>query len=325
MEYSAAYVREHLPSEDPPLEHVPGEVQDEIGRWLNYRKDDDAELTARATRWTYAVFSELAMGRFRFDRLLFRHWPGEFFPLGGMLSRDFNGVSFGLFDAMTEKPGLGIIIDVPQWPGPNFEIVDTVKFPRLNSQKFPLAIRQSEVDLHLSHLFNATSACWAQCKQNSAVWGVLTAGHAVSGSRAGRSVAMAAGGAGTLVRSNYQPVDAAFVKAAAPISLSPLPVLSFPALSMPATIHCQSGGKAKTIVEVTNNCGVLHTKALGICIYLDQPENPGDSGALVTVSNGEAVGIYKGKLQLPGVPAGVRGVAQNFEQAIYALDVNPYQ
>jgi hypothetical protein len=324
MEYSAVYVREHLPSKDPPLELVSGEVQDEIRRWSEYRKDDDGELTARATRWTYAVFSELGMGRFRFDSLFYRGWPDEFWPIVGMRFRDLSGASFGLFDAKTEKPGLGIIIDVPQWPGPNFLIVDTVTFPRLNHQKFPVAIRQSEVDLHLSHLLNATSACWAQCKQNSAVWGVLTAGHAVSGSRTGRTVAMAAGPGGTLVRSNYQPVDAAFVKAVPPSSLSPLPVLSFPALSMPATIHCQSGGKAKTIVEVTNNCGVLHTKALGICIYLDQPESPGDSGALVTVSNGDAVGIYKGKMQVPGAPAGVRGVAQNFEQAIYALDVDPY-
>jgi len=33
---------------------------------------------------------------------------------------------------------------------------------------------------------------------------------------------------------------------------------------------------------------------------------------------------FKGSLHVPGSPAGVRGMAQNFEQAIYALRVTPY-
>ena len=154
---------------------------------------------------------------------------------------------------------------------------------------------------------------------------MITAGHAISGNRAGRNVPMATGGAGTLVRSYYQPVDAAFVQVSSPPNApSPLSVLAFPALSMPATIHCQSGNLSRTIVEVTNNCGVSHTRALGILTYLDRPASPGDSGALVTVLGGDAVGIYKGSMQVPQAPTGVRGLAQNFEQAIYALDVIPY-
>jgi hypothetical protein len=323
MEYSATYVREYLPREDPPFEQVPGEVHDEIARWQEVVRDDDG-LTARATRWTYAVFSELGLGRFALDRPFFQHWPDEYPPLGALVGRDLENISFGLFDQKAEADGLGIIIDVPQRPGPSFQVVDYTTFPRLNNRRFPVAIRQSEIDLHASHLSNATSACWAQCQLNPAVWGVLTAGHAISGNHPGRSVPMASGSSWTLERSYYQPVDAAFVKGTPPASRSPLGVLAFPALSMAATVHCQSGAKAKTIVEVTNNCGVLHTVSVGILVYLDTPETAGDSGALVTVGNGDAVGIYKGGMQVPGPPPGVRGLAQNFEQAIYALDVDPY-
>lgn len=324
MEYSAAYMREYLPREDPPFERVSGEVHDEIARWQKIVKDDDDGLTARATRWTYAVFSELALGRFVLEWSFLQYLPDRYSLLGRFWERHFENASFGLFDQKAEGAGLGIIINVPRGPGPSFQVVDLATFPRLNNQRFPIAIRQSEIDLHVSHLLNATSACWAQCQFNPAVWGVLTAGHAISGNHSGRSVAMASGHNWTLERSFYQPIDAAFVKGTPPTSPSPLGVLAFPAPSMAATVHCQSGAKAKTIVEVTNNCGVLHTMSVGILVYLDIPETAGDSGALVTVASGDAVGIYKGCMQVPGPPPGVRGLAQNFEQAIYALDVDPY-
>ncbi len=326
MDYSIDYVREHLPREDPPSEQVPRDVVNEIARWRDtFLKDDgDRELTARATRWTYAVFEELRLKRFKFDVPRFRYWPDEFWPFPGMLTENLAEVSFGLFDKVSEATGLGIIIDVPNWPGGSFVIVGYLVFPRLNNQKFPLAIRQSDVDLHVAHPYGATSACWAQCNQNSSVWGVLTAGHAVS-TRPGGSVPMAVGSAASVARTYYQPVDAAFVKTAAPPGApAQLGVMSFPALSMPATVHCQRGGMARTVVEVTSNCGVTHTRRIGMRIYLDQPENAGDSGALVTVAGGDAIGIYTGSLNVPGAPSGVRGHAQNFEQAVYALDVTPY-
>lgn len=89
---------------------------------------------------------------------------------------------------------------------------------------------------------------------------------------------MAAGGTGSLVRSGYQPIDAAFIELeGAPSAPSLLSVLYFPSLSMPATIHCQSGSVTRTIVEVTSNCGVVHTRSVGMLVYFDKPESPGDS------------------------------------------------
>lgn len=301
MEYSDNYLREQLPREEPPLELVPGDVVDEIRRWSEYLQDE-SELVGRATRWTYAVFSELGLGRFTLDRPFSRRWPEDFWYDGDLPLRGTERLSFGLFDAETERPGLGIIVDVPQWPGPAFAIVDYASFPRLGEARFPVAIRQSEVDLHLSHPTGATSACWAQCK-TTALWGILTAGHAINGNRAGRAVPMAAGGSGTLIRSFFQPVDAAFVLVPLPTHKpSPLPTLGFPAMGMPVSIDCQSGTVSRTIVEVMNNCGVLQTRAMGILIYLDTPASAGDSGALVRIASGEAVGICKGGHECAAVP-----------------------
>lgn len=326
MRYSMGYVRQHLPLEDPPANLVPRDVVNEISTWNDsfLGREWDRELTARATRWTYAIFQELQLGRFVLVNNSFPFWHGQLWSLLAIMQQDNDRVSFGLFDKKSEASGLGIIVDVPKWAGPSFVIADYIQFPRLNDQKFPLAIRQSDIDLHIAHPHGATSACWARCNQNNNIWGVLTAGHAVS-TRPGTPVQMAAGAGASVARTYYQPVDAAFVMTAAPASAPvQLSVLSFPALSMPATVHCQGGNSARTVVEVTSNCGVTHTRKIGMRIYLDMPENQGDSGALVTVASGEAIGIYTGRLNVPGAPSGVRGHAQNFEQAVYALDVTPY-
>lgn len=331
MRYTDDYLREFLPVKDPPDGSVPGEVLDEVVSWLDRsfsiqdRERSDRELVARATRWTYAVFSELGLRRFRFDRFDPRHWVNEFWRDGGILSWGYQPASFGLFDEEVGHRGLGIIVDVPMWPGPPFLIVDYVTFPGLNNTRFPLAIRQSQVELHMKHPQGATTACWAQCNR-SQQWGFLTAGHAVSGNRPGRPVPLAGGGSGSLVRSYYQPVDAAFVVGASP---SPMPrqlrALSFPAVGLALDVICQSGTLRRSVVQVNNNMGVLHTRSIGIYVYLDHPASPGDSGSLVQTTTGDAVAIYSGQMAVPGPPAGLCGLAQNFEQAVFALDVTPYR
>ena len=318
MEYSDAYLREYLPRENPPLEQVSRDVLDEIERGGDLL-GKDRELVSRAIRWTYAIFSELGLGRYRSDGF-FRGipwWP----PAGaGLVSQ----VSVGLFDQESEEPGLGLIINVPQWDGPTFEVVDEITFPRLNKAGFKLAIRQAEVDLHLGHPKGATSACWAQCKTTSQ-WGVLTAGHAIGGNQPGRAVPMALGNVASLGRCYFQPVDAAFVLTLAPTHKpAPLPVLRFAAMGMPVKIDCQSGQLSRTVVEVQSNCGVLNTRQVGVSLYLDQPASPGDSGALIRGANGDAVGLYRGAMNVPSATTGTRGLAQNFEQAILALDILPY-
>jgi hypothetical protein len=136
---------------------------------------------------------------------------------------------------------------------------------------------------------------------------------------------MASGNTASLGRSYFQPVDAAFVLTPAPGQKpTPLPVLSFASMGLPVIVDCQSGSVSRTVVDVQNNCGVVNTRELGVTLCLDQPVSMGDSGALIRVANGDAVGIYRGSMKAPSAPTGSRGLAQNFEQAILALDVLPY-
>lgn len=313
MDYSNAYLNEFLPRENPPEDSVPGDVEDEIYAWTERAEFPDKDLVARSTRWTYAMFSALGEGQIRRSN-------GIFAPLGTRLMT--RTASIGLYDP-AEHPGFGLVINVPPWDGPVFDIIDTITFPRLG-HTFPLAIRQSAVELHAPHHpANATSACWAQCNRTQD-WGVLTAGHAISGNRPGRHVPLAGGSSGTLRRSYYQPIDAAFVATGAPpFAPTLLPTLSFPASGLPVTIACQSGSQPRTVVSVSDSLGVVQTREFAVLLHLDQPASPGDSGALVRLQTGEAVGIYKGALHSPKASSPF-GLAQNFEQAVFALDVNPY-
>lgn len=324
MEYSDSYLREYLPSENPPMELVPGDVIDEVARWWDESLGDDRELIARSTFWTYAIFSELGLGRYRSEYFDPRFWRGiPWLPPAGA-GFDLRKVFFGLFDKEQEEAGIGFTIDVPQWDGPEFNIIDMLSFPRLGGVTFPFAIRQAEIEHHVAHPLRATSACWAQCK-TTALWGVLTAGHAVNGNRPGRAVSMASGNTALLGRSYFQPVDAAFVLTPKPShNPTPLSALSFASMGLPVIVECQSGPASRTVVDVQNNCGVLNTREVGVTLHLDQPFSNGDSGALIRVANGDAVGLYRGSMKVLNAPTGFRGLAQNFEQAILALDVLPY-
>jgi len=323
MEYSDAYLREYLPRENPPMELVPGDVIDEVKRWSDFI-GEDRELIARSTFWTYAIFSELGLGRYRSERFYDRFWRD--LPWFTPAATDFNmsRVSFGLFDRDREEAGIGLTIDVPQHSGAEFAIIDRLSFPLLGGATFPFAVRQSEIEHHVAHPSGATSACWAKCRTTS-LWGILTAGHAVNGNRPGRAVPMASGNTASLARSYFQPVDAAFVLTPAPIHKpTPLPFLSFASMGLPVIVNCQSGPIYRTVVDVQNNCGVVNTREIGITLCLDQPVAKGDSGALIYVASGDAVGLYRGSMKVPSAPTGSRGLAQNFEQAILALDVLPY-
>lgn len=127
MEHSDAYLREYLPRENPPMELVPGDVIDEVERWSDFIGEDRG-LIARSTFWTYAIFSELGLGRYRSEGFYGRFWRDSlrFTPA----REDFNmkRISFGLFDKGREEAGIGFTINVPQWDGPEFEIIGRLSF-----------------------------------------------------------------------------------------------------------------------------------------------------------------------------------------------------
>lgn len=322
MEYSDNYLREYLPRFNPPIELVPRAVVREVERRSDYMVESP-ELIARSTFWTYALFSEISLRQYRSRNPMYRQrmlpwhlstWPG----------RSTEQLSFGLFDMSREEAGIGFILDVPPWDGPEFMIIDRLSFPRLGGVTFPLALRQTQIEHHLDHPQGATSACWAQCR-TTWCWGVLTAGHAIEGSSPGWGVVMESGNTASLGRSYSQPIDAAFiVTPAPPYAPAQLPVASFAAMGMKVVVELQTGATERTVVDVNTNCGVVNTREIGLIFCLDEPECPGDSGALIRLLSGEAIGIYRGALVVPGAPSGHRGFAQNFEQAIFALNVIPY-
>ncbi|MBS0520291.1 MAG: hypothetical protein JSR90_16465 [Proteobacteria bacterium] len=312
MDYSDGYLRSVLPPEDPPRQFVPPAVEAEIASWIEGRSYEDAALVARSTRWTYALFQELQLGQavtdgpFRFGS---HHWAE---------------LTIGLYDRQTEKEGFGLALPVTPSARPAFEPVGEVAFPRLG-RSFPLAFRQARIDEHAPpHPVGATAASWAQCNQTAA-WGLLTAGHAVATAQPGQGVPLASRHAGTLGRSAYPIVDAAFVTVTpGPAAPAAMNVLRFPAAGQHAVVERQAGPAQRTVVSAMNTLGNANTRAFRILFLTDTPCAPGDSGALVRTPQGAAMGIYTGSFANPTSPGGLAGLNQNFEQAVLALDVTAY-
>ena len=313
MQYSDSLLREFLPRHEPPKECIPPEVADQIARLRDEKATaQDPALLEHSTRWTYAIFNELARGDVRGLRLW---WPPDYWP----------HIAVGLFDPVSEKAGFGLVYHVIGPDGPDFDIIATLEFPRLKAA-FPLGRSHIRVELHQPpHPANATATAWAR-HNTSRIWGFITAGHAVAPRRPGMPVPLANGGTGQLLGHYHPPIDAAFVQSNPPGGhYQHLPMLSYPAAGQPVTVECQSGTQQRTIFRVMDALGVINTRYLGIYMFLDLPCQIGDSGALVITPAGEAVGIYCGSMPNTQTPTGIAGIAQHFEQATLALDIMAYR
>jgi hypothetical protein len=314
VEYADGYLREFLPRDDPPAAFVPPEVEEEIAAWRERARVEDGALLARCTRWTYAMFQELRLRQIQIE-----------LARGSIVWTGIDPrVAIGLFDPKEEEPGFGLCLLVPPSSLPLFHVMAVVAFPRLEA-RFVLGARQAVEEDHAPiHPRNATSAAWARCNRTS-LWGILTAGHAVGGRKAGRPVPLAGGGTGSLLRSFHPPIDAAFVHTAAP---SPLPSLlaiqQFPAAGHPVSVELQSGPVGRTVFRVMDSLGVVDTRSFPVLMFTDRPCAAGDSGALVRAATGEAVGLNLGDFKNPQTPGGVAGRVLNFEQATLALDVTAH-
>tara|TARA_R110002167_G_scaffold135138_1_gene321481 strand:- start:1279 stop:2256 length:978 start_codon:yes stop_codon:yes gene_type:complete len=320
VEYSDDYLREVLPEGNPPSELVPRELEVELSS-IRERSEGDWELIARSARWTHAMFSELGSGQFILSRFRFPYpWEEGFFSLTELVRQ----LAIGLFDPSLERKGFGLIATLPAWEGPSFHVVAEIKFPRLR-QIFPLVFRHALIEPHaLQHPHLGTSACWAQCR-TSRQWGILTSGHVVGGNGIGFSVPMASGQNGALIRSFYQPVDAAFVDIhSKPDQPTLLPYLRFPAAGQSVIIQTKAGALQRRIVAPMNASNVYHTREFAVLVQMDKPCEMYDSGALVSLPSGEAVGIYKGKCETEDTATPIVGLIQSMQQATYALNVDPF-
>ncbi|MBO9502546.1 hypothetical protein [Brevundimonas sp. A19_0] len=320
MNYSDDYLRRVLPEQEPPAEHVPPEVDEEIKGWIERDEIESKALIARSTRWTYAIANELRLNQVEVD---WRHYP--YWPFNDPLQLLRDPLAIGLFDPDTEDKGFGLVLHLP----PGTEVIRghaaEVRFPRLRTT-VPLRFREAIYeDHHPIHPALGTSAAWARC-DTTGLWGVMTAGHVVRTMGPGRTVPFENGAAGRLMRSCFPHVDCAFVLTDAPPQ--PPTLLStrrFAAAGHRVTVECKSGSQPRTVTEVETNMHMVSVRSYDIKVFLDEALSHGDSGALVKTTTNEAVGIYLGALATPAVPTGLAGRALNFEQALYALGVTAYR
>jgi hypothetical protein len=329
MEYSDDYLQSVMPADDPPTEAVPAAVMGELGRLDFYEEySPSGALVRRSTMWTYAVFEQRRLGNYvweQSDSDSYQHLRDDF---------DDPSLEFGLFDPKFEEPGYGLIFPMAAskvYPAP-FRI-GRIWFPNLK-QSFPVMARMMFTTLHApARPTNANSACWARDNAAPHSWGFITSGHAVSGVPLGGATPLAGGHAGILMASRHPPVDAAFVATAPPKRrmkthpLTPFSTINFPAAGLPVEIITNGGTQQRHAVDVTNSMGVFNSSYYGIQVFLDNPCVPGDSGSLVRTPLGEAVALYSGAQfgsTYRGQTNQTLGLAQHFEQAVYALGVSAW-
>lgn len=314
MFFSREYLREILPPTDPPTRYVPELVREPLAQL----RETDGEEVYRSGLWTYAMFSELREGQFSVSDFK-EPWPWPWrawSPYGELL--------IGVHDPEYEGRAFGLIfMTLPSFGSGH---VGQVSFPRLE-RSFPVAKRGLVEDLHAPPtLPNATSTCWAQDRKRRQ-WGFLTCRHALSGVPVGATVGVS-GGAKAIVRSKGPGViDAAFLETGSAPTSKQMKLLRFPTAGQSVDIILSSGIAKRSVVTVTDTLGVIADPYHPIRVYLDKACQPGDSGALVSSTRGEGVGIYCGDMTnatVAGQPGQTVGFAQHLEQATEILDVDPY-
>ncbi len=85
----------------------------------------------------------------------------------------------------------------------------------------------------------------------------------------------------------------------------------------------ERGALSRTVASACNSLGLYRTRLHPVLFFLDRPCVPGDSGALVRLTSGEAAGLYTGAQPLPAT-GGNSGRVLNFAQAMFALDTTAY-
>ena len=331
MRYSDDYLREVVPTADPPSGEVPLAVIAELARLGDDSSflEGPAETYRRSVRWTYAVIEQYRLGNYFWEQF-YDLFPWQAF---GGEARLLAPIQFGLFDPDYETSGFGVIIPHPPTqfqtrPGR----IGTIRFPRLG-RTFVVMARMMLTTLHTpAQPTNANSACWARDVASPSTWGFLTSGHAVNGFATGTAVPLAGGHSGTLEISSHPPVDAAFVSTAAPKgpkphSLRALSTINFPAAGLPVQVLTTSRVERRHAVAVQNSMGVINTSYYGIQVFFDQPCTPGDSGSLVRAAAGDAVALYSGEqggCTYNGRTNQTLGLGQHFGQALYALGASAW-
>lgn len=342
MDYSRAALRESLDelgldperARDFVDRRVMAEFESRFGepdleRLFTALNEDPADylgVVATSMLVTYAVLGEIEKDVFEVDATHGPLRPLLRLRLPRIERWTLRRASIGLLDRGIDPRGrrFGITIGLPRRFPPVSSTVGVVRFPRLRIE-LPLSVTRSQPELHSPmHPENATTTCYGS---RSGRIGIVTAGHAVKGLAPQRQVALDTGEFGRLIRSGYRPIDAAFIEIPHPPSgLESLPVRVFPVPGDELLVRTRRSAVRRAIADVGLTRVEPNFRDYPLNFLIDAPFARGDSGALVRLVSGEALGIYVGsqrRLLPTGAGTAVAGVAQNFAQAMYALKLQP--
>ncbi|HEX3472080.1 MAG TPA: hypothetical protein VHT28_12935 [Silvibacterium sp.] len=216
----------------------------------------------------------------------------------------FRTATYGFFDPEAEMDGFGVIAYVaPSLHGPTR---GEFQWVTVDDQSFSIIVRPAEWRLHAPTVHPAlgTSTCWAESrrpriKNKSAI---LTAKHVVGQTTIGSAVPMTSGH-GTLLDLAPEGIDAALVQVNVPKSQRPeevnkLTCQKFVAQWTDVDVYSPTGQFSTKVTEVSSGRGTLDP-SIPLRIFLANPGQSGDSGALVMDNNGNGVGLYMGEVTTP--------------------------
>ena len=169
---------------------------------------------------------------------------------------------------------------------------------------------------------NAASTAWAH--DQSGAGGVLTCKHAITGLPPGSNVLLKSGANGRLAAFTDGPVDAAFIETQGgiPGGSQLLRVEDHPINGATVTVDFRSQGS--TTGQILNSWYFADNPSAynGQRVFIDCWGQRGDSGALVSTRQGDAVAIYTGTIKGNGT---TQGMSQYLRQAVDLLNLNLFR
>src|SRR5579884_81307 len=268
--------------------------------------DGFSEDQARTVFWTIAIQNAFELGGHA------KEIPG------------FRMASYGFFDPETELDGFGVIAYVnPSLHGP---AKGEFQWVTVDGQSFPVIARAAVWKLHAPsvHPSLGTSTCWANSRRPTLKNkpAIVTAKHVVGTAiPIGSSVPMTSGH-GTLLDLAPEGIDAALVQISRthwPRNPTQLSCQKFVAQWTDVNVYSPTGVISTKVTEVSSGRGTLDP-SIPLRIFLANPGQSGDSGALIIDSTGKGIGLYMGEVT---TPANLQeGFCQHLGQVEEAMSVD---
>jgi hypothetical protein len=298
-----------VPKKAPPKHLVPDQVEAAVST----EKTGDAVAADAALEWCAAMQSVFE------EQELWRLFHG------------FRMVAYG-FLREAEGGDLGVIVHTAPSRGD-----DERHMLPVGDIEVPLIIRKGWRYLPATTVaavppdpFGGTTTAWARDTTNTNGWGILTAAHIarpdLTGIRLGDLVPLSDGSSAIILNIGPPAIDAmllALPDDPGDITVDPahghLPIENLVApYSDVEVAGSVSGAVVRKVMSVTDAHGSLDPY-FPIRVFLADPCQAGDSGALVRLEDGRAVGIYTAAIGHPEGRHPPEGVCQHLGQVAYCM------